>query len=200
MASVYKWLFVKSQKQIMQKAGLYDGRIDGIKDKEYLKAILAVNKKYLPQKFHQSIYYKETDILLRNIRALQASGADEYFDISEFQCNCKGHLCSGYPVVMKINLLNNLIKLRKELNKPITITCGFRCQKYNDSIKGSIKKSGHINGTAIDMYTYPLSTTLTGRRKIMNMWRKYPNYYYAYCNENNNHPNMGNATHLEVKS
>jgi uncharacterized protein YcbK (DUF882 family) len=46
--------------------------------------------------------------------------------------------------------LSQLQRLREKVNKPITITSGYRCNHHNASVKGS-KKSFHTLGRASDI-------------------------------------------------
>ncbi len=74
------------------------------------------------------------------------------FKYSEFKCECKGKWCNGYPVPFSYELAKNLQKIRTHFGKPLHITSAIRCQKYNDSLSGSIKKSKHVKGWAVDFY------------------------------------------------
>ena len=67
----YLWLTTKSRKQIMKDNGFYQGAVDSFKDEKYLDAVEKVNKKYLLVRYQKRVYYKETDIVLRNLRRLK---------------------------------------------------------------------------------------------------------------------------------
>ena len=191
---MYLWLKTTSRKTVMKSYGFYDGEINSKKDTAYYEAIGKVNKKYLPKKFQTKTYYKETDIVLRNLRNLELA---DNFKLEEFRCNCNRKYCSGYPVVLDRQLLINLQTLRNKYG-PITVSGKLRCQKYNDSIPGSIKKSAHTKGKALDIDLGSKSDTLAERKKIMAEFKKMPKSKYTYCDEGKN-PNMGNSIHIEVK-
>lgn len=190
----YSTLLTKNRKQIMEDNGFYSGPVNTLQDTAYWKAILKVNQKYLPKKYHEMNYYEATDIVLRNLRALKTVNCHS-FKLEEFVCGCGGTKCSGYPVVLKQNLLRNLQTLRDYYNRPITITCGMRCQAYNDLLQGSVKASKHITGKAADIYVSQKSDTVSGRKQIISKWMTLPAASYAYQGTTN----MGNATHVDIK-
>ena len=51
---------------------------------------------------------------------------------------------------------------------------------------------------AID-YDHAKTHTLANRKKVMAYWKTLPKAGYTYCNENGNHPNMGNSIHGQVE-
>lgn len=126
------------------------------------------------------------------------------FSEGEFKCPCG---CG--KVDIDGSAVYILQFLRNKLGKPVKITCGCRCQKYNDSLVGSLKASDHIKGKAVDFQIQNLTSTLAGRKTIMEMMRSLPGYKYSYCNglllnadgstKVKNAPNMGNSIHLSVK-
>ena len=72
------------------------------------------------------------------------------FNLSEFECKCGCKMPEEvYSNVIK--LANQLQTLRDIIGKPIHITNAYRCQKHNDTIKGSSKNSQHILGKAADI-------------------------------------------------
>ena len=74
----------------------------------------------------------------------------ENFNLSEFQCKCGCKMPEDvYSNIIK--LANNLQALRNHLEQPIKLTNAYRCQKHNDSIKGSAKNSQHVQGKAADI-------------------------------------------------
>lgn len=70
-----------------------------------------------------------------------------YFDISEFECPCE----KGSGKKMDLNLLMILDNMRHRAKIPFKITSGYRCQKYNDTLKNSSKNSAHCLGKAVDI-------------------------------------------------
>lgn len=79
------------------------------------------------------------------------------FTMNELKCGCKGKYCKGFPVEFSYELLDQLQAIRNHFGKPVIITSAIRCQKYNDSLKGSIKKSKHTMGRAVDFYVKGVS-------------------------------------------
>ena len=71
--------------------------------------------------------------------------AEHFVDV-EFRCPCCGQL--EFSRV----LLGKLDHLRNRLGVPLYVTSGFRCEKYNNLIKGS-KDSQHMLGKAADVCT-----------------------------------------------
>lgn len=76
------------------------------------------------------------------------------FNIEEFQCkgNFKGCKCQMPEEVYNNiqELAENLQIIRDELQEPIKINSGWRCENYNRKIKGA-KRSQHILGKAADI-------------------------------------------------
>lgn len=97
------------------------------------------------------------------------------FTMEELKCGCKGKYCKGYPVGFSYELLGQLQLIRKHFNKPVIITSAIRCQKYNDSLKGSIKKSKHTMGRAVDFYVKGVSYS-----KLKAFVKTLPNNNYTY--------------------
>ena len=58
--------------------------------------------------------------------------------------------------------LNTLEPLREAIGLPVVITSGYRCQRLNDIISHSSKRSQHLNGQAADFYI-GWSAKLNGR-------------------------------------
>lgn len=199
--AIYLWLTVKSQKQIMADFGFYDGPIDSLKNVGRNNAALKVNRKYLPKKFHKPVYYKETDIVLRNLKKFHDLEIKN-FKLEEFKCSCGRKYCSGYPVVLSSQLLINLQELRDTIGKPITVMHaaggGMRCEELNRRTPGAIKNSLHTKGRAADIQVANMTETLIGRQTVMNEWKRLPKHNYTYCNVNGSHPNMGSSVHVDV--
>jgi len=68
----------------------------------------------------------------------------KHFNLSEFACPC----CNR--VMLHPKLLVKLIGVRKILEKPVYITSGYRCLKYNHQI-GGVANSYHRIGLAADI-------------------------------------------------
>ena len=189
-------LTIKTRQKYLKALGLYDGQLDGKEGPMLKESYKKLQRKYFTrEKDKDGLYGKNTDILLRNAYKVEAYTRN--FDLDEFKCDCKGKYCTGYPVILNSQLLKNIQSIRTKFGST-TITSGLRCQRYNDSIPGSIKGSYHVKGKAID-FANNTTNTLAGRRTVMAYWRKLPKAGYTYCNENGNYPNMGNAVHIQVK-
>lgn len=198
---VYLWLKTTSRKEIMAEYGFYSGKINSSRGGAYRKAVREVNKTFLRKKFHNDTYYKETDIVLRNLRRLSETGANQYFSLKEFRCSCKGELCSGYPGVLNAGLLKRLLALREAMGLPVVIMHdaggGMRCQEKNDATPGSVKNSAHTKWKAVDVQVPGVTHTLAGRQRVMSIWKNISGGH-CYCNVNGSHPNMGDSVHLQV--
>lgn len=107
-----------------------------------------------------------------------------HFTAREFKCECG----CGYPTKLDAKLLYRLEVLRSHYKKPIIITSGLRCQKYNDSLVGSSKTSAHLKGNAADIYISGVNP-----KNIVKFWQK-NKFGYAYCGTKN----MGNCAHVSV--
>ena len=117
----------------------------------------------------------------------------KYFKREEFRCDCGGKYCNGFPAEPNIKLVKILDQLRKEKGKPINITSGIRCKKYNDSLKGSSPTSAHMDGDAADFNIYGVTEKPAERVRIKK--RLYElGVYYTYSDT----PGMGIAIHAEV--
>lgn len=111
----------------------------------------------------------------------------KYFKKSEFNCHCG---CGLNNIDLK--LVKILDEIREYFGKPMLITCGCRCQKYNDSLIGSIKNSKHTQGKASDIWINGInkSVLLSKCKDYVNCGRA----SYTYTNENN----MKYAVHIDI--
>ena len=73
-----------------------------------------------------------------------------HFNLSEFACPC----CKR--VMLHPKLLGKLVELRKILERPLYITSGYRCPKYNQKI-GGVTNSYHCIGLAADIQVRDIS-------------------------------------------
>ena len=67
-----------------------------------------------------------------------------HFNLSEFACLC----C--HRVMLHPKLLAKLVELRNILERPVYITSGYRCSRYNHQI-GGVTNSYHCIGLAADI-------------------------------------------------
>lgn len=196
-------LSVKLRQTYLKNLGFYTGKIDGKEGAKTKAAYKKIQTKYFPKKYVDGIYGNQTETLLRNAERVRLYTKN--FKLEEFKCYCGGKYCTGYPVLLSIRMLKNLQAVRTKYGTT-TITSGMRCQKYNDSLVGSVRGSKHTKGKAVDIYIAKYSG-LTGRKKIIDYYIKLPNSNYAYCNGYKktkwskgtvNAPNMGNAVHIDT--
>ena len=149
------------------------------------------------------IYGPNTDNALRTVYNVKKYTKN--FSPSEFDCDCNGRYCCGYPAAMDPNVLKNIQAIRDHWGKPIIVTCGLRCRSINARTGGSVQNSKHIYGKAIDFYQMGVTDTLAHRKSSIKWIKKLPNQTYTYGNGINSYgnyvsaPNMGNALHTDVK-
>lgn len=175
---------------------------------KYTKAnILKMQKKYfLRPSDWDGIYGKDSDALLRHLRNVKKY-AGKNFTPQEFRCGCNGRFCCGYPTRMKAKELKNIQSIRTHFGKPMIITSGLRCDRYNAEV-GGIQDSRHKTGYAADFVIKGLTDTLAGRKKVIKYAKKLANHHYSYCNGYYSYTNkagtisspaMGNAVHTDTK-
>lgn len=70
------------------------------------------------------------------------------FSRSEFAC--KGTNCCGHSAPVHPELISAIQTLRDQLNLPLSITSGFRCNYHNESVGGAAQ-SFHALGMAADV-------------------------------------------------
>lgn len=126
--------------------------------------------------------------------SLPAGYVSAHFGLTEFRCGCGGRYCNGYNgTYPSAKLLGILEALRSHFGRPITITSGIRCQRYNDSLRGSIRNSAHISGRAADIYIPGITNTVAGRAEVKRLAYAYGAAYCYYGTAN-----MGNAVHINI--
>ena len=111
------------------------------------------------------------------------------FKKSEFNCACG---CGFNNIDLKIVKILDYY-FRSHFNAPTYITSGCRCQKYNDSLKGSVKSSKHVQGKGVDFYVKGVDVN------IMLAWAKElckkGIIRYTYTNNTN----MKGAIHIDIE-
>lgn len=128
------------------------------------------------------------------VSTIPSGNVSQHFALSEFRCGCGGKYCNGYNGTRpNQKLLAILEKIRAYYGKPITITSGIRCQRYNDSLRGSIKNSVHRTGGAADIYIPGVTDTAAGRAQVKKLAYQYGAAYCYYGTSN-----MGNAVHINI--
>lgn len=185
-------LTIKNRQRYLKYIGLYDGKIDGKEGEKLKESYLKLQKKYFTRKSDiDGKYGQNTDILLVN--AYRVKKYTKNFKLEEFKCECGGRYCTGYPNYLSTSLLKNLQKLRDKYKAPMTITSGLRCQKYNDSLIGSIKNSRHVQGKATD-FCGSMTNTSAKRAAVKRFWYRLKHASYTYSDT----PNMGTSIHVDV--
>lgn len=178
---------VRTEQIYLQRLGLYCDLIDGKAGDKTRAARKAVQKKAgLKQTGDKSSKYEKA---LKQLYAKRnKTMLSKHFKKSEFKCGCRGKYCNGYPKTVSPKLIGILEKLRVTYGKPITITSGLRCNKYNSSLVGSVPNSAHKSGKAADIYIPGAS--LSGIRSKAYAYGAAYSYYGT--------SNMGNAVHINV--
>lgn len=187
-------LSLKERKAMFKELGL-----------EYNKAtIKAFQAKYMLRKSdYDGIYGTNTDNTLRTV--YNVFKYTKNFSPSEFRCECGGRYCCGFPSYMKPHELTLIQDIRDHWGRPITVTCGLRCKTYNKKLNGSIDKSKHLTGQAIDFYQSGVTDTLANRKKALKWIKTRPFFTYGYGNGINSNgyavraSYMGNALHVDTK-
>lgn len=196
-------LSVKKRQQYLKNLGFYKGKIDGKEGPLTKKAYKSLQTKYFPKSEQDGRYGNNTEILLRNAERIRLYTKN--FKLEEFKCECGGKYCTGYPKLISIRLLKNLQAVRTKFGAT-TITSGLRCDKYNNSLVGSVRGSKHTKGKAVDIYISKYSG-LNGRKKVIDYYIKLTGSNYAYCNGyyrtkwtkgTINAPNMVSSIHIDV--
>lgn len=114
------------------------------------------------------------------------------FRKEEFKCGCVKHglnYCNGYPSEIAYSLVEIMQKIRNHYGKPITISSGVRCKKYNNKLKGSSGVSNHLEGLACDFRFSGMN-----KNEVIKYLKTLPNYRYSYTNSTN----MANGIHITV--
>jgi hypothetical protein len=143
---------IAATKAFQTDAGL---TVDGVAGSDTEKALKNAVANGMPEKKQETVSDGST-------AATTGTFWDDvkYFKRDEFRCPCGK--CDGFPVEPKEALVRQLVKIREHFGAPITIVplppanahaggSGVRCQAYNDSLRGSVKNSRHVQGKAADI-------------------------------------------------
>ena len=167
-----------------------------------------MQKRYMLRKSDwDGVYGPNTDALLRHLRNVKKYAPS--FKPEEFRCGCGGRYCSGYPTRMKVVELKHLQRIRDHYKRPMIVTCGLRCKRFNSTLRGSSPQSYHLRGYACDFYIKGVTDTLANRKKAIKWIRKQPYQHYTYgdgiyawyskgSSGYISAPNMGNAMHTDT--
>ena len=82
--------------------------------------------------------------------------------LKEFRCKCVYESCTG--TVISKALIEAYGTFRREIDKSLTILCGFRCSLHNFNTQNSSLKSRHMAGDAIDISLHNLSEFFTNEQ------------------------------------
>lgn len=173
-------LTIKQRQEKLKYLGFYKGAIDGIEGVKTKRAYKELQDTYFfRKKDKDGIYGNDTDILLNccyNVKKYTKN-----FDIKKdkLYCRCKGKYCSGYPAIIKEDLLKDLQGVRNKYGRT-TVTSMLRCKEWN-KLQGGTRNSKHLKGEAVD-YRNTKCLTLNGRKEIINFWFTLINPRYSYCN------------------
>lgn len=178
---------IKTEQTYLQRLGLYCDLIDGSAGSKTKAARKAVQKKAgLKQTGNKSSAYEKA---LKQMYAKRDKNMlSKHFKKSEFKCGCRGKYCNGYPGTPSPKLIGILEKLRTTYGKPVIITSGMRCKKYNNTLVGSVPNSAHTRYKAADIHIPGVALA-----KIKAMAYACGAAYSYYGTSN-----MGNAVHINV--
>ena len=73
-----------------------------------------------------------------------------YFTPEEFRCKCGRPDCDAVRE-LSADFGQLLDDLRRGLGRPVVVTSGLRCPKWNERIGGDAKGGAHIRGYAVDL-------------------------------------------------
>lgn len=80
---------------------------------------------------------------------------NQFFKTSEFACQCTNKDCKEQRI--NKDIISKLNSIRKEINEPILVTSGFRCEKHQIALRNQgvntvvAKQSTHELGDAVDV-------------------------------------------------
>ena len=84
-----------------------------------------------------------------NITGMRTEFVKELRNFSEKELTCP--CCKTGGLTSK--MATRLQALRDYLDKPLKVTSGYRCKKFNDSLPNAAKFSQHLLGKAVDIST-----------------------------------------------
>ena len=184
-------LCIKELQSLLNKHG-YDLVIDGLVGNKTIFAIKDFQKKN--GLVVDGIAGTQTMNKLKNSSSSSNSNILSWNDIknfkkSEFDCACG---CGFNNIDLRIVKILDYY-FRSHFNAPTYVTSGCRCQKYNDSLKGSVKWSKHVQGKGVDFYVkgVDVNIVLSWAKELC----KKGIIRYAYTNSSN----MRGAIHIDIE-
>ncbi len=77
-----------------------------------------------------------------------------FFERSEFECQCGGKYCNGFPVEPQEDMVRTVNEIRRRLGVPVEIVSaggsGVRCPVHNAKV-GGVVNSNHLYGKSADL-------------------------------------------------
>ena len=73
----------------------------------------------------------------------------KYFGRAEFECNCGGKYCNGFPVEPHPVLVKVADRVRAHFGSAAIVSSGVRCEVHNANV-GGVPNSRHLIGKAMD--------------------------------------------------
>ena len=166
---------VRQLQLLLAYLGYDPGTIDGVNGPKTKAAIMAFQQDFGGLKF-DGVAGTATEEALRSaiangmpVKKQTASAVNsavtktgtfwddiQYFKRSEFRCPCGK--CGGFPVEPKEGIVRAVDRMRGDFGVPVIVVpadghsggSGVRCQAYNDSLRGSVPNSRHVQGKAVD--------------------------------------------------
>lgn len=111
-----------------------------------------------------------------------------YWTPEEFECQCYGKYCDGFPALPDRTLLEFADDIREKVGAPCHRSSGLRCPQHNANQPGSAPDSYHLRGKALDF----MAEGKTGTQ-LLALVQKDPRCRYAYIIGN------GPYVHVDVK-
>ena len=103
----------------------------------------------------------------------------KYFVRAEFQCNCGGKYCNGFPAEPKKKLVEVADRVRGHFGAAAIISSGVRCERHNANV-GGVSNSRHLAGKAMDF-------RISGKKaaEVLAYAQQQPEIRYAYAIDKN---------------
>lgn len=192
------------RQKALKTLGFYKGEINGLWDAPTKNAVKKFQEKYMPKKcWDGGKYTSAVDKWL--VSAERVHRIAPHFNINEFKCKCDGKYCTGMPDYLSEDLLRILEATRNHFGKPMTVTCGERCAKWNATKNGSVAFSYHETGDATDFAILPLTNSVENRRQVKSYMKKLKGFNFSYCYDPKSTSSrektaayMGNAIHVQT--
>lgn len=98
----------------------------------------------------------------------------KYFGRAEFQCNCGGKYCDGFPAEPHPVLLKVADRVRAQFGAAAFVSSGVRCKQHNANV-GGVANSRHLQGKAMDF-------CISGKKapEVLKFVQAQPEIRYAY--------------------